>query len=333
VHAAGVLDDGVLASLTPERLDAVLRPKVDAAWHLHEATEGRDLAGFVLYSSVAGVMGSPGQANYAAANTYLDGLAAHRHSLGLPATSLAWGAWAEGMSADGTGLRRIGVEQGLALFDTATGTGHALVVPLLVPSGPAPGEVPAILRGLHRAARPDAAAQADVTGRFAALRGEDRRRFLLDLVRESAAAVLGHGSAREIRPEREFQALGFTSLTAVELRNRLTSATGLRMAATMVFDHATPAALADHLLTELSGDEVTASPAGTLLAELDRIEANLATADLDDVTRGGVAARLTRLLAGVHRQEENGRVADRFSAASTDDILDFIDNELGRARG
>ncbi|MBB4911538.1 type I polyketide synthase [Actinophytocola algeriensis] len=333
VHAAGVLDDGVLASLTPERLDAVLRPKVDAAWHLHEATEGRDLAGFVLYSSVAGVMGSPGQANYAAANTYLDGLAAHRHSLGLPATSLAWGAWAEGMSADGTGLRRIGVEQGLALFDTATGTGHALLVPLLVPSGPAPGEVPAILRGLHRAARPDAAAQADVTGRFAALRGEDRRRFLLDLVRESAAAVLGHGSAREIRPEREFQALGFTSLTAVELRNRLTSATGLRMAATMVFDHATPAALADHLLTELSGDEVTASPAGTLLAELDRIEANLATADLDDVTRGGVAARLTRLLAGVHRQEENGRVADRFSAASTDDILDFIDNELGRARG
>jgi NADPH:quinone reductase-like Zn-dependent oxidoreductase len=333
VHAAGVLDDGVLESLTPERLDTVLRPKVDAAWHLHEATAHRDLAGFVLYSSVAGVLGSPGQANYAAANTYLDALAAHRHTLGLPATSLAWGAWDEGMSADGAGLRKIGADQGLALFDTATGTGHALVVPLLVPSGPAPGEVPAILRGLHRAGRPEAAAAADVTARFAGLRGPDRRRFLLDLVREAAAAVLGHGTVAEIRPEREFQALGFTSLTAVELRNRLTAATGLRMTATMVFDHATPAALADHLLGELSDDTEGPGDAATLLAELDRIEASLAAADLDDVTRGGVAARLSRLLAGVHRQEENGQVDDRFSAASTDDILDFIDNELGRSRG
>ncbi|WP_420809056.1 SDR family NAD(P)-dependent oxidoreductase [Amycolatopsis suaedae] len=333
VHAAGVLDDGVLESLTPQRIDTVLRPKVDAAWYLHEATADRDdLAAFVMYSSVAGVLGSPGQGNYAAANAYLDALAAHRRRRGLPALSLAWGAWADlgmtGGSQDG-----IGAEQGLRLFDAAIGTAHGLVVPLAGTPLPAGAEVPPILRGLagngRRVAADPAAARAGIAGRLAGLRGDEQRRLLVDLVCESAAAVLAH-DAGAIRPDLEFQALGFTSLTAVELRNRIGAATGLRMPSTMVFDYPTPAALAEHLFTELAGD--TAADEGTaVLAELDRLEAAMAASDPDDVTRTGVASRLRQLLKRWDAPAGTG-VAERFEQASTDEILDFIDNELGRSR-
>ncbi|MEU0163828.1 beta-ketoacyl synthase N-terminal-like domain-containing protein, partial [Streptomyces sp. NPDC006261] len=278
----GVLDDGVIGSLTPGRLDAVLRPKVDAAWNLHELTRDLDLAAFVLYSSTAGVMGSPGQANYAAGNTFLDALAAHRRSLGLPGLSLAWGAWEQGVGmtstledqdvrrvSSGSGMPLLSVERGLALFDTALASDESLIVPLALSGNaiPATADVPALLRGLvrsgRRAARSGAtgASRAGLVEKLAALRDDERPRLLTELVRAEAAVVLAHSSPEAIAVEREFRQLGFDSLTAVELRNRLATATGLTLPATLIFDYPTPARLAAFLLDELVGDDAVATVA------------------------------------------------------------------------
>ncbi len=272
VHAAGVLDDGVLESLTPERLSSVLRPKVDAAWHLHELTAHRNLSFFVLFSSAAGVLGSAGQANYAAGNAFLDALAALRHAQNLPATSLAWGPWADsGMlgnlgAADIARMRRGGIpplsaDEGLALFDRALATGEPALAPVrldLAVLRKAPA-VPHLLRGLirtprRRTAQAGTGQSSALVQRLLAASAQDRTRIVLDLVRTEVAAVLGHASADAIPTERPFTELGFDSLTAVELRNRLTTTTGLRLPATLVFDHPAPAALAAFLTDQLTGD-------------------------------------------------------------------------------
>ncbi|MFT7837916.1 SDR family NAD(P)-dependent oxidoreductase [Saccharothrix sp. BKS2] len=251
VHAAGVLDDGVVESLTPQRLDAVWRPKAGAARHLHELTRHLDLAAFVLFSSGAGVLGAAGQGGYAAANAFLDALAAHRQARGLPGVSLAWGLWADrsGMTADAdtarlarAGLTGLSAEEGLALFDAALATGLPLVVP-------------AKLAARARVRRPAArSARSDADGlrrRLAALPAADRRAALVELVRGHAAAVLGHADPAAVDPERAFLQAGFDSLTAVELRNGLNAATGLRLPTSAVFDQHTPAGLAARLLDEL----------------------------------------------------------------------------------
>ncbi|GLY49803.1 hypothetical protein Lesp01_34590 [Lentzea sp. NBRC 102530] len=242
VHAAGVLDDGVLGSLTPDRVDAVLRPKVDAAWHLHRLTRHLPLDHFVLLSSAAGVLGSAGQGSYAAANAFLDGLAHHRRAGGLPAVSLAYGLWAEGSGMTGhltgadvdrmarNGIRPLSTAEGLALFDAAL----ARPEPVLLPIG----------RTTRSAA---AAVTAAVKRRTANGSGTDRAEDMIDVVRKHVAAVLGHSSPDEVDVTAKFLETGFDSLTAVELRNRLASATGRRLSAALVFDHATPAALARHL--------------------------------------------------------------------------------------
>ncbi|GAA4468610.1 hypothetical protein GCM10023170_082790 [Phytohabitans houttuyneae] len=284
VHTAGVLDDGLVGSLTAERLSAVLRPKVDAAWHLHELTRDLDLAAFVLYSSSAGVLGSPGQGNYAAGNAYLDALAAHRRSLGLPAISLAWGAFTQdtGMTATLTeadrdritrsGMPLLTVEQGLALFETATSVDAAAAVPMRLDLRALRGRdaVPDLLRGLVRAPIRRAATAAGAgaeTSLAATLRGlpaAERERMVVDLLRREVAAVLGHASGASIEVERPFKDLGFDSLTAVELRNRLNAATGLRLSATLVFDHPTIRHLTDHTVSELLG--ATAGDSGPVAA-------------------------------------------------------------------
>ncbi len=271
VHAAGVLEDATVARLTAEQLRTVLRAKVDAARHLHELTAEQDLAMFVLYSSAAGVFGSPGQANYAAANTYLDALAAHRHATGLPATSLAWGLWAStsGLtaklgSAERTRMTTAGLHpltdaEGLALLDTALTTTHPHFVAAKLRLRPT-DSAPPLLRGLVRPVRrtaargpADAGAGAGgLTDRLAALPAPERAGFLRELVRDHVATVLGHPDPAGIDTEREFLALGFDSLTAVELRNRLRQATGLELAPTLIFDHPTPAKLAAHLGRELA---------------------------------------------------------------------------------
>ncbi|MEO6090750.1 MAG: SDR family NAD(P)-dependent oxidoreductase, partial [Umezawaea sp.] len=267
VHTAGVLDDGVVSSLTPERLSPVLRPKVDGAWHLHELTLDMGLAAFVLYSSVSGVLGAAGQGNYAAGNSFLDGLAAYRRGLGLPAVSLAWGAWEDsGMTAalgahDTRRMPTLSVAQGLALFDIAMGVDDALVVPLPFNAGTVltRDDVPPILRGLVRrgrrlAASGRGAAVSGLVERLTGLRDDERTRLLVDLVRTEVAVVLGHRSTGTVGADREFRQLGFDSLTAIELRNRLTATTGLALPATLIFDYPTPLVVAEHLLTELLGD-------------------------------------------------------------------------------
>ncbi|MER8041166.1 thioester reductase domain-containing protein [Streptomyces hydrogenans] len=279
VHAAGVLDDGLVQDLTPDRLATVLRPKAHAAWHLHELTLGQELDAFVLFSSVAGVVGGTGQANYAAANTFLDALAGHRAGLGLPAASLAWGLWAheDGMSGHLTrteldriarsGLGTIADEAGPALMDRALLAGRpALVVtPLdLAALRSHATRAPLLLRRLVAPA--DGAAPAGgelLPERLAGLTPEGRSEAVAEFLRHEVAMVLGHSAPGAVDPRQRFSAIGFDSLTSVELRNRLAEATGLRLPPSLVFEHPTPQELADHLGTLLAATaDGAAGPAG-----------------------------------------------------------------------
>ncbi|MEV5831832.1 SDR family NAD(P)-dependent oxidoreductase, partial [Spirillospora sp. NPDC052242] len=279
VHAAGVVDDAVLDTLTPAKLDRVLRPKADAAWHLHELTADLDLSAFVLFSSAAGTLGNPGQGNYAAANVFLDALAEHRHAQGLPATSLAWGLWAPASEMTGTlaradkariargGLAPMSAEEGLALFDAALDRGSPTLTPArLDVTSLRGGPVPPILRNLVRAPARRTVTATDSGGpslerRLAGRSSAERPAAVLELVCEQAAEVLGHTSAEAVPPDRTFKDLAFDSLTAVELRNRLGLVTGLRLPATLIFDHPTPAEVARLLVSMIPGAEPSA-PAG-----------------------------------------------------------------------
>ncbi len=268
VHAAGVLDDGLVGSLTPERLHAVLAPKADAARHLHELLP--DVEAFVLVSSAAGTFGPVGQAAYAAANAYLDALAAHRRAQGMHAISLAWGPWqldGAGMTAgqprtephdESALIRPVSAEEGLTLFDAALAGADDVVlpIPLDLRSARARTEIPALLRGLVRPRRRTASSGTgapDLVRRLAPLDGVERHEVLLDLVRGQVSLVLGHEGALGVDASRSFRDLGFDSLLAVELRNGLQSVTGLRLPATLVFDYPTVAVLADFLLGEVLG--------------------------------------------------------------------------------
>ncbi|MFI9270796.1 type I polyketide synthase [Kitasatospora sp. NPDC052896] len=286
IHAAAVVAGGLVDSLTAEELDRVLRPKVDAALNLHELTRHLDLAAFVLFSSFAGTLGGAGQGAYAAGNAFLDALACHRAAQGLVASSLAWGVWEERGAQTRleagdlqrmarAGLVPLSAEEGLQLLDVARALDDAALAPVRLDlaamrAQAAGGTVPALLRGLIRTPvrRAAEAAAGEVSAelrRLAALSAADRREALVKLVRTQAAAVLGHTAAEVIDPGRAFRELGFDSLAAMELRNRLGAATGVRLPVTAVFDHPTPAALAGYLLEEVAGGGqetlVTAAPA------------------------------------------------------------------------
>ncbi|MGW2640810.1 SDR family NAD(P)-dependent oxidoreductase, partial [Streptomyces sp. NPDC001348] len=295
VHTAGVLDDTTVEHLTPERLDAVWAPKAGAARHLHELTTGRNIDAFVLFSSAAGCFDGIGQANYAAANAYLDALAAQRQAQGLPGVSLGWGLWAPDAGGMGAGLTAtdlermaragvgaIGAEEGTALFDAALAAAqnHPHLVPVKLDLAAWDTEsTPALLRDLvrprtRRTARASLAADAGrpsgntLQDRLTALPDTAaRRELLLDLAREHAAAVLGFSGAHAVSTDAAFTELGFDSLTAVEFRNALAADTGVRLPATLVFDYPSPGAVADYLLTELVGPETGTAPAhGTAVA-------------------------------------------------------------------
>ncbi|MEJ2858518.1 MULTISPECIES: type I polyketide synthase [unclassified Saccharothrix] len=273
VHTAGVVDDGVVTSLDRRRLDAVLSPKVDGAWHLHELAG--ELSAFVLYSSVAGTLGTPGQGNYAAGNAFLDALARHRKANGLPATSIAWGLWEQDSGITGTlseadrqrlarnGVRPLPTEDGLALFDAAVASTEPVVTAAVLDHAALreQGEhLPAVLRGVVTAAPTRRAAAEDATAgtgsawadRLAGLGAVERETAVQDLVRATVAQVLGHADDAGVDMSAAFKELGFDSLTAVELRNTLTGATGLRLPSTLVFDYPSPAGVADHLARQVS---------------------------------------------------------------------------------
>ncbi|MEV0902542.1 type I polyketide synthase [Actinoplanes sp. NPDC049802] len=358
VHTAGVLDDGLVTALTPEQVDAVLRPKVDAAVHLDELTRDAAPAEFVVFSAAAGTVGGPGQGNYAAANVFLDTLVARRRADGLPARSLAWGLWSEASGMTGhldagdrarlarAGLLELSAEQGLALYDA----GELIDEPLLVPMPVDPvalrergraGMLPPMLRGLVRGPSRRAAGQAArsagaLRDALAGQSGPQRRHTALEFVRAQVAAVLGHSGVSTVDADRPFTELGFDSLTAVEFRNRLKAATGLRLSATTVFDHPTASAVADHLLAELAPAEP--DPAAALLTELDRLErsfAQAATAQLEQAARSRITERLQAVLSNWRGRPDgtadpDGRdVGTVLKTASADELLRFIDDELG----
>jgi NADPH:quinone reductase-like Zn-dependent oxidoreductase/acyl carrier protein/NADP-dependent 3-hydroxy acid dehydrogenase YdfG len=358
VHAAAVLDDGVLSALDHDRLWRVLRPKVDAAVNLHDLTLGHDLAMFALFSSASGVFGTPGQANYAAANTFLDALAARRRAHGLPATSLAWGYWARTSALTGHldagdvsrmnrgGALPLSSDQGLALFDTATGLDRALQVPIRLDlaglraaagSGPVPPLYRALVRTVARRAADSGAAEAAAfAGRLARLPEGERFPAVLDLVRRHVATVLGHARPQAVDADRGFVELGFDSLTAVELRNRLNAACGLRLPATAVFDYPTTAALADYLLAELApgggGGDTTTVAIGE-----DELRRAVSAIPLATLREAGMLDQLLSL-AGFGPAEQPADPGADGGAAALDSIAgmdadELIELALGRQDG
>ncbi|NKY87120.1 type I polyketide synthase [Nocardia veterana] len=291
VHAAGVLDDGTIESATREQVDRVLAPKVDGAWHLHDLTRDREVPAFVLFSSVAGVLGSAGQGNYAAANGFLDALAHRRRAAGLTATAVAWGPWHQGSGMTGAldgaalsrwerwGLGQLTDADGLRLFDAALAHAGARPIPLrfdptVLRRASEAGAVPAVLRGFLprsvRSARTESAAAASLGARLAGVPAAQRGEVVLAVVREQVAAVLGHDSAEDIAPDQPFDEIGFDSLAAVEFRNRLAEATGVQLVSTLVFDHPTPSAVAKLVHSRLApvvADRPAVEPARRVRAD------------------------------------------------------------------
>ncbi|MFD7842654.1 SDR family NAD(P)-dependent oxidoreductase [Nocardia sp. NPDC059764] len=368
VHAAGVLADGLLATMTDEQIARVLRPKVDAAWNLHEATAGMDLSAFVLYSSIAGVLGTAGQANYAAANTFLDALAHLRHAEGLPATSIAWGPWQQssGMTGDLTeadlarlrreGLLPLNADEGMDLFDAATTTGRPTSVAVRMDRDALGAGDPAGVRPIMRALSRPAATSATVlkqrgavtepaTAEIAADSGqlvtrllgrsaEEQKRVLLGVIGVHAAAVLGHTGADTLEPDKPFSAIGFDSLGVMEFRNRLKSAAGVQLSATAMFDHPTPAALAEFLRQELVPADAAAR---ALAAEVDSLTESFAEAELTRSERSDLAEKLSALLRKLEDvaadRTDRGplhppRVNDAgdLESADDDELFEFIDS-------
>ncbi|MGW2621091.1 KR domain-containing protein, partial [Streptomyces sp. NPDC001500] len=311
-----------------------------------------DLDAFVVYSSASGVLGGAGQGNYAAANAFLDGFAQWRRSQGLPAVSLAWGLWGVSSAMTGSlgesdqarmsrhGIRALSVEEGMALFDAGLDADEPALMPVkfdltALAAQAATDQLPPLLRGLVRTPRRTVRVGAaggigDMAGesladRLAKMPQSERQRALLDLVSADVATVLGRRGRDAIAPDRAFKDLGFDSLTGVELRNRLTAATGLQLPASAVFDYPTPAALADVLLEQLGVSPMS------VLAELDRLEAALSSTSLDDDVMTQMAKRLQTLAT---RYAASGAVAEDEGAfdldsASDDELFSFAENELG----
>ncbi|HEX6523866.1 MAG TPA: type I polyketide synthase [Streptosporangiaceae bacterium] len=355
IHAAAVLDDATIAALTPRHLDAVLRPKADAAWNLHELTKHIDLAAFVMFSSAAGLFGNPGQANYAAANTFLDALVEHRHAAGLPANSMAWGLWAETSEKTGTldradiaritrtGVKALSTDHALALFDAALTSSRSLTVPVQLDFKTLRAlaesqTLPPILRGLVSSADRRLAATNSGNGtsperwvrRLEGLTRVAQLDALMQLVRTNAAIVLGNIAPEAIADNMAFKDAGFDSLTAVELRNRLGAAIGRRLPATVIFDNPTPAALAEYMKSELAPNE--AGPDQSVITQLKKLEEITLGSSLEKSAYPQIATSLRNFLFKLDeasaRDTSETDVTAKISSATDDEIFDFIDSEL-----
>jgi NADPH:quinone reductase-like Zn-dependent oxidoreductase/acyl carrier protein len=335
IHTAGVLDDAMVTELSPEQLDTVLAAKADAAWHLHQLTAGQDLAAFVLFSSAAGILGGPGQANYAAANAFLDALARHRHHTQLPATSVAWGYWAtpSGMTAHlntadvtrlaSTGLTPIANERGLALFDAALTSAR----PNLLAS---PFNTGALTRRARQHAldpilsalvtsRPQAATASPRTlaALLAGQTPEQRLETLTQMVTAATASVLAHPDPAALDPDRPFKDLGIDSLTALELRNSLNQHTGLALPATLAFDHPTPTALARYLTTELGAD----TPASTTNRYVLQIQELITSIPANRLEEADILELLNKLASDDYRDDAHQQNKSRIAVMDVDDLI------------
>jgi acyl carrier protein len=342
VHAAGTGDNGLIGALTPERLSTVFAPKLDGAWHLHELTEQLDLQAFVLFSSIAGLFGGPGQGNYAAANSFLDGLAALRRSQGLSATSIVWGLWSEaGMGrhlsdvdirrvVGSSSLRMVSTKEGLEFFDLALAYDGSVVLPArfdrsVLRAEARTGALPALLHGLVRVPHRTPVRAERLTRRLSDAPAKERQEVALEFVRAEVAGVLGHSSAAAVDPKTTFKDLGFDSLAAVELRNRLQAAAEVSLPPTVVFDYPTVEELATYLIEKLAG-EGTASDRG-MDARLDELELLLDSV-ADDGERERLATRLKAFLAALYG---NGGVSasESIDTATDDELFELIDKGLG----
>jgi acyl transferase domain-containing protein/acyl carrier protein len=343
IHAAVVLDDGVIGSLTHERVDRVLAPKLDAAWRLHRLTEDLDLSAFVLLSSVMGVLGGPGQANYAAANSFLDALSAYRRARGLPATSMAWGGWSDTGIVDRLeqtdiartnrqGIGGLSSQEGLELFDFANTLDRSVSIPMRLDrttlrAQARAGTLSPLMRGLIRMpSRGASDGDGSLARRLASTPEDQRCEVALEAVRAEAATVLGHASPQAINPKSAFKQLGFDSLGAVELRNSLNLLTGLRLPSTVVFDHPTPAELAAYM--------VSALVVGTQGSELDHEEAEvrkaLASIPLERLRELGLVDLLLGL-ADPARSGQSSALGERSKAIDAMDVEELIKQALESA--
>ncbi|MFZ1155277.1 MAG: SDR family NAD(P)-dependent oxidoreductase, partial [Solirubrobacteraceae bacterium] len=345
LHTAGVIDDCLIGSLTPDRVDRVLAPKLDGAWNLHELTSDMDLSMFVLFSSIAGTLGSPGQANYSAANAFLDALATHRRARGLTATSMAWGLWAQASGITGqleerdlarvsrTGLLALSNEEGLRLLDIASTLNEAVVAParldvtaLRAQAGT--DELHALLRGVISVRSRQTTNTSDRSlARLLAHTPKDRhQQVILELVRAQTAQALGHNTVDRVDVQRSFKDLGFDSLAGVELRNRLSAETGMHLPATLVFDHPTPEAIARHLLDHISSEGSSAVSVETELGELER---RLSALSEDGDARAAVTARLHSFLSRLSSEQAPSGDDEDVRSATAEEVFDLIDRELG----
>lgn len=343
VHTAADLDSGMIESLTPESFDKVLAPKVDAAWHLHELTRDLDLSAFVLYSSAAGVIGNLGAANYGAANTFLDALAAHRRAQGLSGTSIAWGLWelSKELSAvrlvrlDVMGVKALTSEEGMQLFDLACEGSDPLMVPMrldlaMLREQTRDGLLLPILRDLVEASvrRVSDGSEGALAARLALVPAEEHQAVVLEFVREQVAAILGE-PPESVDVDATFQELGFDSLGVVYLRNRLNASTGLQLAATLVFSYPTPAALAGHLhdlVAVGSGEDLEESIRGLGEALLART--------LNSDERAQIALRLRTMadeLQREAREDSEQEVVERIEAASAAELFEMYESQSATA--
>jgi len=345
VHTAAVLDDSVLTSLTIQQFDRAFGPKLDAALHLHELTEHMDLQAFVLFSSLGATLGGVGHGTYTAANAFLDALAAYRQARGLVATSVGWGLWERDggitgalSDADRSRMTRSGIgtlssERGLKLFDVAIGAVDALMFPMHVniPTLGArarAGELPAMLSGLVRVPRRRASEQSgSLARRLAATPEAERGGVLLEIIRSQAAIVLGHVSPEAIPEQRAFKDLGFDSLAAVDLRNRLNIATGLRLPATLLFDYATPTAVSEYLLGEI----VTSTNIATDLDSDATVQAVIAAIPLSRLRRAGLLDTLLEL-ADLKDETPPSAMSEKANQIDTMDIESLAQSILENAQ-
>lgn len=346
VHAAGVIDDGVLETLTAEQVDRVLRPKVDGAWNLHELTKDLPITQFVLFSSATATLGAAGQGNYAAANGFLDGLARYRSDLGLPAVSIAWGVWARRstMTRDlargdlariaRTGVLPLSDDEGLSLFDSACAGAVPALAAMRIDRRALRAEQAAapLLRTLVRRPRRDlgdaAGGETSSAQRWATMTVPQRQEAVLNLVLEQVGIVLGHQYAVDIPLDQPFVELGFDSLTAVDFRNRVSAASGLRLGASLLFDHPTAATLVAYLVGEFGPPDVDEAE-----AEVRRI---LASTPIDRLRRDGLLEALLRLgedePADGGRRETADADGDTIEAMEAEDLVRMVLGQGARVR-